>query len=692
VRHYGYLACGVQAAAVVQVAMVAIVEDLPRSTTVRDDWITLPDGCRLFARTVLPVDAADDPVPAVLEYLPYRLTDGTAHRDGTQHPYFAGHGYASVRVDIRGTGNSDGVLMDEYLPQEQADACEVIAWLADQPWCSGAVGMYGKSWGGFNGLQVAAHRPPALRAVISAYFTDDRYADDVHYMGGCVLGHESLSWASYMLGLNALPPDPEIVGERWREMWMERLERTPFFLEEWLRHQRRDEFWRQGSICEDYGALQAPTLLVGGWADGYTNAVGRTLTGLLSAGVPVRALIGPWSHGWPQVSEPGPRIGFLQECVRWWDHWLRGVDNGAMSTPLLRVWMQEYDVPAARHARRGGRWIAQPDWPAAQVTTRALFPQTGATLEVEPGPDAHELHVASELSGADAGAWCPYGEVTDFPPDQRGEDGLALSFTSAPLAERLEVLGVPEVTLALTVDRPLALVAVRLCDIAPDGSSLLITRGLLNLSHRRSHLAIEPMVAGEPTVVRVPLDLTGHAFAPGHRIRLAISSSYWPFAWPPPENVAFELLLGSETRLELPVRDPASSEDPIPEFGPPEQTAPAPGPVRHTPWRRLERDLASGRVTVEVGSDEHSRLDRLEFGERVTRRFTIHAGEPLSARADCEGHHFLSRDGWRIAIRLRTSMSATADSFLVTKDLDAFEGDVCVHSARSAVEVPRDGV
>ena len=305
--------------------------------------------------------------------------------------------------------------------------------------------MYGKSWGGFNGLQVAAHRPPALRAVISAYFTDDRYADDVHYMGGCVLGHESLSWASYMLGLNALPPDPEIVGERWREMWMERLERTPFFLEEWLRHQRRDEFWRQGSICEDYGALQAPTLLVGGWADGYTNAVGRTLTGLLSAGVPVRALIGPWSHGWPQVSEPGPRIGFLQECVRWWDHWLRGVDNGAMSTPLLRVWMQEYDVPAARHARRSGRWIAQREWPSTQVTTRALFPRTGAALEAEPGPDARELHVASELSGADAGAWCPYGEVTDFPPDQRGEDGLALSFTSAPLTERLEVLGVPEV-------------------------------------------------------------------------------------------------------------------------------------------------------------------------------------------------------------------------------------------------------
>ncbi len=671
--------------------MASIIEELPRATTVRDDWIPLSDGCRLFARTVLPVDARDDPVPAVLEYLPYRLTDGTARRDATQHPYFAGHGYAAVRVDIRGTGNSDGVLMDEYLPQEQRDACEVIAWLAEQPWCSGAVGMYGKSWGGFNGLQVAAHRPPALRAVISAYFTDDRYADDVHYTGGCVLGDEALSWASYILGLNALPPDPEIVGDRWRKMWQERLRRTPFFLEEWLAHQRRDEFWRQGSICENYGALQAPTLLVGGWADGYTNAVGRTLIGLSNAGVPVRALIGPWSHGWPEVAEPGPQIGFLQECVRWWDHWLRGVDNGAMSTPPLRVWVQEYDPPASHHAKRSGRWIAERKWPAQRVT---MFLRAGGQLGDQPGPDNRELHVVSERSGADAGAWCPYGQVTDFPPDQRSEDGLALTYTSEPLHERVEVLGYPQVVLELTVDRPLALVAVRLCDVAPDGSSLLIARGLLNLSHRRSHIELEPMEVGVPTAVLVALDLTGHAFAPEHRVRVAISSGYWPFAWPSPEKVSLELLLGEATRLELPVRASESNRDRASVLGPPEHTAPPSGAASQTPWRKTEHDLASGRITLEVGSEEHSRLDheRLEFGERLVRRFTIIADDPLSARVDCEGEHSLWRDDWRITVRVRTSMSATADSFLVTKDLDTFEGAACVHSDRSAVEIPRDAV
>jgi putative CocE/NonD family hydrolase len=672
----------------------AIASEFPRSVVVRDEWIVLSDDCRLFARIALPGDADHHPVPAVLEYLPYRLTDGSAYNDATHHPYFAGHGFASVRVDMRGTGNSDGILMDEYLPQEQLDACEVIDWLSRQPWCSGAVGMFGKSWGGFNGLQVAARRPAALRAVISAYSTDDRYADDVHYVGGCVLGHEALSWASFMLGLNALPPDPAVVGERWREMWHERLERTPFFLEAWLEHQRRDDFWRQGSICESFEAVRCPILLVGGWADGYTNAVGRALEGLTRAGVPCRGLIGPWSHGWPEVAEPGPQIGFLQECVRWWEHWLRDAENEAMDGPLLRAWMQEYAVPAAHHALRPGHWVAEDSWPSPRTATRSLFPARDGALAPQPGPPASELHLGSELSGADAGAWCPYGESTDFPPDQRAEDGLALSFTTQPLSERLEVLGNPEAILDLTVDRPLALVAVRLCDVAADGRSLLVARGLLNLTHRHGHAEPCPMPVGEPTSVRVGLDLTGHVFAPGHRIRLAVSSTYWPFAWPSPQPVQLSLHLGDETRLELPVREPRASDGTLPLFGAPERAAPPPGEVRHVPWRSVRRELASGRIQLEVGSEERTRLDEdnLEFGEVVSRHFTIFDGDPLSARVDWDGEHFLKRGSWRISVRTRTSMFATSDAFLITKDLDAFEANVCVHSARKSVTIPRDHV
>ena len=295
-----------------------------------------------------------NPVPAILEYIPYRKNDATVERDAQIHPYFARHGYASVRVDIRGSGDSDGLLRDEYLPQELDDAVEVLAWLERQPWCSGAVGMIGKSWGGFNSLQVAALGPPQLRAVISVCSTDDRYRDDVHYIGGCVLASDMLSWASTMLAYNARPPDPWVVGDGWREAWLERLSETPRFIDAWLSHQRRDDFWRHGSVCEDYDAIGCPVYMVGGWADAYTDAILRFLAGYRG---PRKGLIGPWPHAYPHDAVPGPAIGFLQECIRWWDHWLRGESTGIMDEPMLRAWMQEPVEPRPFHAVRPGRWV-----------------------------------------------------------------------------------------------------------------------------------------------------------------------------------------------------------------------------------------------------------------------------------------------------------------------------------------------
>jgi putative CocE/NonD family hydrolase len=669
---------------------------------VREDWITLSDGCRLFARSVLPEDANDTPVPALLEYLPYRLSDGTAHRDSQIHGYFAGHGYAAVRVDMRGSGNSDGILLDEYLPQEQEDGCEVIEWLARQPWCTGAVGMFGKSWGGFNSLQIGARRPPALQAIVTAYFTDDRYADDVHYSGGCLLAHEALPWASFMHGLTALPPDPEIVGDRWREMWLERLERTPFYLEEWLRHQRRDAFWQQGSVCEDFSAVRVPTFLVGGWADGYTNPVARTLEGLCAAGVPCRALLGPWSHGWPQVSEPGPRIGFLQECLLWWDRWLKGLDNDAMTKPLLRVWMQEYDPPRPRQPMRSGRWVAVAQWPPPG-TSVGLIPSAGGILgfsaggratRLEAGGRATDTIVGSELAGSDSGAWCPYGEPTDFPPDQRAEDGRALSYTTPPLDQAIEVLGFPEVTLRLEVDRPMALVAVRLCDVSREGSSLLVARGLLNLTHRESHHDPRPMPPDEPVTVRLRLDLTGHVFAASHRIRLSVSPTYWPFAWPSPEPVKLTLHLGDGTSLALPAPARDALHEAPSAFGAAEHAAASPGAIHARSGRDNCYVTATGESALALETEELSHLDSggLDFGERMTRRFTLSATDPLSARVEHEGEHFLRRGDWSVKVLVRTSMSSTAERFVVTRDLDAFEGNARVHSARSSAEILRDCV
>jgi len=641
-------------------------------------WIPLADGTRLAARLWLP--DGEEPVPAILEYLPYRKGDAFAPRDNRHHAYFAERGYAGVRVDLRGAGDSDGLLEDEYLPLEQDDALEVIQWLAGQPWCSGAVGMIGISWGGFNGLQVAARRPPALKAVVSMCSTDDRYADDVHYAGGCVLGVDMLQWAATMLTLCAMPPDPAAVGDGWRATWQSRLEHAVPMVESWLSHQRRDAYWKHGSVCEDYAAIEAPVLVVGGWADGYSNAVPRLLEGLPG---PCKGLIGPWSHMFPQDGEPGPTIGFLQECLRWFDQHLKGIDTGVMEEPKLLAWMQDVVAPAGHHAVRPGRWVAEPAWPPPSVEWEAW------PLPV-PAPVRHR---APASAGQDAGAWCPDGGAGDWPPDQRAEDGRALAFTFPALEGPVEILGFPEATLAIEVDRPDALLAVRLCAIAPDGASLLITRGLLNLTHRGSHEHVEPLEPGRRYDVRVRLDAIGHAIPVGHALRVAISTVYWPWAWPSPEPVTLTLHGGT---LHLPVRP--ALEDPQPAFGPPEQAgALAVETIEPGRTNRVQSfDLATGvheiRFEWDVGG--HRRLVEAgtEMADTNVTTYRITEGDPLSAEVRVRCMSALGRGDWQTRVETDSRMTSTATEFLVTQRLGAYEGGERVASRRWDLRFPRDGV
>ncbi len=481
---------------------------------IENTWITLADGTRLAARIWLPADAEQNPVPAILEYLPYRKTDGTSIRDRVIHEYFAGHGYASVRVDMRGSGDSDGLLMDEYLPQEQQDALEVIAWIADQPWCTGKVGMMGISWGGFNSLQVAARRPPALKAIITVCSTDDRYTDDCHYMGGCLLGSDMLNWASIMFAYNALPPDLAVVGERWRQMWFKRLEGVPPFVENWVAHQRRDAFWQQGSVDEDYSAITCPVYAVGGWADPYTNSIPRLLERL---SVPRKGLIGPWIHSYPHTASPQPAIGFLQECLRWWDCWLKDVDTGVMDEPMLRAWMPEAVLPQPFEPEWPGRWVAEAGWPPAQNAERVYFFGEDH-LNDAPTAAGRVTMEGAQINGSTAGVWCPNGNKFGLPIDQRADDGLSLCFTSAPMEQPTEILGFPEVRLQVSVDQPDALLAVRLCDVAPAGDTRLVSWGLLNLTHREGHADPKPLIPEQVYTVTVRLNVAAHRLDAGHQL------------------------------------------------------------------------------------------------------------------------------------------------------------------------------
>jgi hypothetical protein len=670
-----------------------IVREFPRQVRVIENaWIPLADGTRLAAKLWLPADAERNPVPALLEYLPYRKRDSMRLRDAPMHHYFAGHGYASVRVDIRGTGDSDGLIVDEYTPQEQDDALDVIAWLAAQPWCDGKVGMFGISWGGFNALQVAARRPPALKAIISIGSTDDRYATDVHYMGGCMT-KDNPDWGAVMFSELTAPPDPEIVGDRWRDMWLARLTHLQPWVIPWLEHQRRDAYWKHGSVCEDFGRIEVPVYAVNGWADNYAASIPRLLAGLK---VPRKGLIGPWAHNFPHNGRPGPAIGWLQEALRWWDHWLKGRDTGIMDEPMLRAWMPEPVPPAASYPERPGRWVAEKSWPSPRIKPRSYALNPGR-LTGRAGKETPLRLRSPQTVGLAAGEIGRYGSGAEFATDQRDDDGGSLVFLSDPLSERVEILGAPTVELELTSDKPDALVAVRLNDVAPDGASFRVTYGLLNLTHRDSHEHAAPLVPGHRYRVKVPLEAVAHAFPAGHRIAVSISTAYWPVAWPSPAPATLTTFAGP-SRLLLPVRPPRALDAKLPPFAEPE-AAPATPQRELAPARAANRiiirDILDGTTTVQLprdGGTVHLTDIDLICRDGGDVFYEIKDDDPASARCRTRFEMERRRGDWHVRSETHTELRCTATTFELTATLDAFEGEARVFTRNWRLTIPRDGL
>ena len=653
--------------------------------------IPMPDGCKLAARIWMPEGAENAPVPAILEYIPYRKNDMTVGRDSATSPYVAGHGYAVVRLDIRGSGDSEGLMEDEYTEQELDDGYYAIQWIAEQAWCDGKVGMIGISWGGFNGLQVAALQPPALKAVITCCSTDDRYADDVHYMGGTLL-IDNLSWASIMFGRNTFPPDPRHKGESWRKLWHQRLKGSGLWLKNWLQHQHRDAFWKHGSICEDFRQVQVPVYAVSGWADGYCRSVFRLMENLEG---PRKGLVGPWAHAYPHIAEPGPAIGFLQECLRWWDHWLKGEDTGIMEEPQLRLYMQDPAPPKSQYAEREGRWVAEPSWPSPNIERRKTTLGTDGRLSLDgaalPGG---EMQISSPLTvGLAGGKWCSYAGPGDQPVEQGPDDAGSLVFETAPLEDDVEIAGDPNLDLSFTSDRPVAMVSVRLVDVAPNGAGTRASFGLLNLTHRDSHESPEPLKEGVRYTTRVPMKHVAQRFEKGHRIRLSISTVYWPVAWPAPEPVTLTVDVG-ETSLELPIRAPRPEDAELRPFAEPEHAEPqamekiVPGKEY---WRVIQ-DLGKDTHVVEI-ADGAGTFHLVENDLTVTNQgyetYSIADNDYASLTGEVRWENGLARDDWRVRTLTVTKLTSDAQAFHIQARVQAWEGDELAHDETWDETIPR---
>lgn len=662
----------------------------PYETTHDDIRIPLPDGTRLYARVWRPL--TDEPVPALLEYLPYRLTDWTAPRDAQRHPWYAGHGYASVRVDVRGHGNSEGRPADGYSGTEAADGAAVVNWLAAQPWCDGNVGMFGVSGGGFDSLRVAALAPEPLKAVVTVCSTDDHYDNDVHRLGGSVLAAGTHACGATLLAFACRPPDPLYAGEAWRDMWLERLEAVGPLAPTWLAHPTRDDYWRQASVREDHAAIRAAVLAVGGWHDPYHDTVLRLVEHLPRDRV--RGIVGPWPHQYPDRGlPPGPAIGFLQETLRWWDHWLRGgtasdgasAPAGALDRPLLRAYVLDSHPPATVYDTLPGRWVGEPLWPSPHVTSITHRLQGTPVLVRSP------MH-----TGVDAGRFVPIGNDADLPPDQREEDARSVCFEFG-VTEETWALGRPAVRLRLTSRVPRGQVVARICDVAPDGASTLVARGALNLSARHGDDRSVPWTPGATEDVTLELSGIGHVFPPGHRIRLAVSSAYWPWVWPEPDSAAGFTLDPAGSSLELPVRERAT--DRTITFDEPEQAEPLGSSFPPTldeprPERLVVRDLAKDEWRLEVdprygGTRRYP--DGLEYTEDAQETYTITEKDPLSARAHSEWSIRLHRpeQAWDTTVRTRSDITCDAEHFFVSDEAICTEGGEVVFHRTWEQRVPR---
>jgi len=666
---------------------------------IETEWIPLRDGRRLAVRLFLPRSAHHQPAPVVLEYIPYRRRDGTRIGDEAMHRWFAAAGYACARVDIAGMGDSDGLIEDEYVRREQDDGLEVIEWLARQPWSSGSVGMIGISWGGFNGLQIAARRPPALKAVISLCSTVDRYHGDVHYTGGC-LNEENLEWGGYFFTMNGFPPDPDIVGnDRWRAMWRHRIDHARLAPADWLEHQRRDTFWQHGSVIEDWSAIQVPVLAVSGWADGYTAAVFELVEHLH---VPCKGIVGPWGHKYPQDGVPGPAIGFLQEATRWWDKWLRDIDSGVDTDPAMRLWLQASHEPRGHIPERAGSWVHFDQWsPARELTLRLAH---GSLVSDDPGSDAkaptmpasHSSICSPQTVGLGAGQWCAYGLgkiAPELPLDQRADDAGSLTYDGEMLAAPLHLAGGPVVRLRVSSDQPQALVAVRLNAVHADGTSERLSYGVLNLCHRDSHEHPSALTPGVEYDVTVEMKAIAQTVPAGQRLRVAISTSYWPMIWPSPHPATITVH-EQASRIELPAHATVH-HSPADIFQPPEDAVHGPITALRNghETRHIVRDLGARRTEFIAARDDGLYvIDDIGTEQSFTRVRTssIVDGEPLSARATVECRATYRRGEWNVRIESDLVLSCDAATFRITGRLSAYEGDAIFAERRFERSIPRD--
>lgn len=661
-------------------------------------WIKLPDGISLAARVWMPLDAESKPYPSILEYIPYRRRDFTRKRDDALHSKFAEAGYVSVRVDIRGSGDSQGIMADEYTNQEITDGYDVIEWLAKQPWCNGSVGMMGKSWGAYNSLQVAALNPPSLKAIMPVMGTDDRWKEDIHFRNG-LMATDNFWWGSIMQLMNTSPPDPEIVGDNWREIWLKRLDSMELWTKNWASHQTNDKMWKRGSISRNYESIKIPVYFVSGWNDLFRDTPFRLAQNLKC---PLKILVGPWAHLYPHEAVPKPAIDFIGEAIKWWDFWLKGKNNGVMDASSLIFYEMEHMHSEPSIEFRKGRWITEGELPNPNISSKKYFLNSGSLSD-----NAHISNKKMEITspqnyGMSSGDITSFGLAGDIPLDCRADEGGALTFRSEILEEDLNILGQANLKVCVIADKEQAFISAILVDESPDGDQALITRGFFNLMHRDSDVHPKAVILNKEMRIEILMQGVSWKLAKGHKLLLHLGSTYWPVIWPSPEPVKLTFKEGTSI-LNLPIRINSRKQDSYIHFKDPKSQ------VNKT-YKTIEAgsierdyniDMTTGLVTQRVYIDGgvfgpvgkiYFRETDTEFHDKSERTYSIHPNDPLTAEAEMKQSRSIKKGKLKIKLETYSHQKSTKTHFILSAWCKCWENGKLFHSVDWDYKVPRKGM
>ncbi len=660
--------------------------------TIKEVWIPMPDGVRLAASLFMPADRqASAKFPVLLEYLPYRKDESRHHRFAL-FSYFVARGYVVARVDIRGSGTSEGKLIAyEYTDQEQEDGEVVIDWLSKQPWSTGKVGMFGLSWGAFNSIQMAMRNPPALKAIVAIQGTDDLFRDDCHFIDG-MMHVDSYEFGQDIANILPTPPDYAL-DEAY---FYDRFDTEPWLLI-YKRNQRDGPFWNRASLNSDYSSIRVPTFVIGGWYDGYRDSVPRMLEKLEA---PVKGIMGPWAHTWPNEPYPEPGIEWRHEAVRWFDHWLKDEKTGIMDEPRFAVYVREWHPPGVVE-KVPGYWRWEDGWPIDRTKKRVMYAHADHSLShapfVETGGQVHRLRYIPTVGVEASGNVNWWG---DFPWDQRGTDAYSLVYDSTPLDQDTEILGFPKAVLHVSADAPLADWIVRICDIAPDGTVTQVAAAGLNGAQRESPEEPKPLVPGQLYKLEFDLHFTSWIFPKGHRIRLAVSNALWPMIWPTPYAMTTTLVTDSADTSHVVLPIIPRFDRAKPEFLPPAEDPKLPG------YGYLE----IGDESVS-GYAETRRIGRmpLEFKTRVTSSAAYGSvypwatikywenmaheaqdNEPFRAGVTGKSRYMIELDNRTVTVEGDLSLTSDAENFYYTYTRRALENGKLIKEKTWKETIPRD--